>query len=110
MQPFFSSCPVPLASLPLSFLPLFALLFFVILSRAKDLSFHDVRFFTAFRMRAVTGVCRVRSFIVTGCIIMKDLTLPALKIGYSQKEIADYPGKHYTTISRITGKTLKLKT
>lgn len=30
--------------------------------------------------------------------------------GYSQKEVADHLGKHYTTISRIISKTLKLKT
>ena len=29
--------------------------------------------------------------------------------GYSQKEVADYLGKHYTTISGIIGKILKLK-
>ncbi|RJQ52385.1 MAG: transposase [Nitrospiraceae bacterium] len=32
------------------------------------------------------------------------------KYGYTQKEVADYLGKHYTTISGIIGKILKSKT
>jgi hypothetical protein len=40
----------------------------------------------------------------------KQIIEAVYEYGYSQKEVADYLGKHYTTISRIISKTLKLKT
>lgn len=40
----------------------------------------------------------------------KQIVIAVYEYGYSQKEVADHLGKHYTTISIIISKTLKLKT
>jgi len=40
----------------------------------------------------------------------KQIVKAVYEYGFSQKEVADHLGKHYTTISTIISKTLKLKT